>query len=199
MVAWTTKKVHNLRIRGEIEGKDADVYVDDVSVSLEPDIIVNGSIDAKPSATNWTIENIDEKWGGYKTEKLKDGTTNGYMWINFGGQKDKDPAIVQTMKNLKPGKTYIVSCQYRTGNDSPLKEIKPGTPMLAIDIDGKEIGRAYAASAKGDPKKLDMVSWNSSTAKFKATKAAHVVKIRAEIDGFDGDVDLDNISVIQID
>ncbi len=196
-----TKTQHMLRLRGEIEGKDADVYIDNVSVTVVPDTIKNGNFDkagkTATSAESWTFENIDEKFGGYKTEKLKDGKTNGYIWINFVG-KDKDPAVKQTLSGLKVGATYTVSCQYRTGWDAQWKkEIKPGTPLLTIDIDGAEKNRAFAASAKGDPNKTDRESWNSLTARFTATKAQHELRIRAEIDGMDGDADVDNVSVVE--
>lgn len=147
------------------------------------------------------LENIDEKWGGYKTEKLKDGKTNGYIWINFVG-KDKDPAAKQTLSGLKVGATYTVSCQYRSGLDSERMKTKPGTPILAIELDPTaankgELGRAYAASAKGDPKKLDLESWNSLTVTFKATKATHTLRFRSEVDGYDADVCIDNVSVVE--
>jgi len=192
-----TKTTHRLRIRGEIEGKDADVYIDEVSVTPAQEHLSNGNFDNKLSANDWKLENINPALGGYQTEP-KDGKSNGYVWVNGPGGVN-DPAIVQTMRNLKVGQNYIISCQYRTGRDAEGQRSMPGNALVAITIDGAEKSRAFAPSAKGDSNKLDKVSWNSVTVKFKATKAEHVLKIVAELAGVDADVDIDNISVVPVE
>ncbi len=182
-----------LAIRGEIDGKDADVYIDSVDVKEVPPIIVNGSFDddKKTAYSKWTIEVVEPA-----VANQRDSQGNGFIWLNHAGRPESDPSISQQMNNLVVGTKYLISGRYKVGKTADLYGGKPGDNLIAVDVDGVNISKtAPAPSVEGHSNQLDKQHWLSFSATFEAKKTSQMLKFRGEIDGKDADVYIDDVSV----
>ena len=103
--------------------------------------------------------------------------------------------ISQEIRGLTVDSTYIISGHFKPGLHAQIHSARPGTPCLAVDVDGKE-KRTYIAPADvTNLERWDDKRWRSFAVPFKATKTTHTIRLRGEVNGSDCDVSLDNIAV----
>jgi hypothetical protein len=146
-------------------------------------LITNGAFNGNPAFTAWDIQEVERT----TISQLQGGNPGGYIWLNHQGG-NTDPAVEQEIYGLTIGKQYTITGDYRAGKDAENNCQCTGTQVLAIDIDGKEIATF--------PMPEHPSQWVQFTATFTANSTNHRIRFRAEINGTDGDVALDNISVV---
>ncbi|WP_020538916.1 hypothetical protein [Lewinella cohaerens] len=146
-------------------------------------LVTNGAFNGNPAFTAWEIQEVESA----TVSQRQGGNPGGYIWLNDQGG-DTDPSVEQEIYGLTIGKQYTIIGDYRAGKDAVNNCQCPGTQVLAIDIDGKEIATL--------PMPEHPSGWVQFTAVFTATSTSQRIRFRAEINGTDGDVALDNISVM---
>ncbi len=157
-----------------------------------PNFVTNGTFDGNPSYTGWTIEVVEGRVANQQTG----GHPGGYAWLNHNGGPT-DPAIRQEIKGLSVDSLYVISGFFKPGSHAQIHHARPGTPCLAVDVDGVEQREYVAPADVANPERWDNKRWRSFAVPFKATRTSHTIRFRAEINGSDCDVALDNISVEQ--
>ena len=144
-------------------------------------LVLNGSFDGDPSFMNWYSDlGI--------TSKTLGGNPGGYAWLDHKGL-DTDPDINQKIKGLKIGTKYLIQGDYRGGDKAAVYYNHPGDTVFAIDINQEEI----AVFEMPNP----VSKWTKFKTSFIATDSIHVLRFRAEINGTDGDISIDNISILK--
>ncbi|MCC6461469.1 MAG: carbohydrate binding domain-containing protein [Saprospiraceae bacterium] len=141
----------------------------------------NSSFDGSPSTTGWTTEVGD----AVTINQASGGNPGGYAWLNHNGGAT-DPAVSQKIDGFKVGNVYVISGDFRGGNQSGIY-CKNGGTAFAIDLDGKEI----KALALPNP----LTTWTKFSVKFTATATSHTIRLRGEINRTDCDVAIDNVVV----
>lgn len=171
-------------------GKEISVNRDFEVLVQVTNLVQNGTFDGNPSYTGWTIEVVEGRVANQQTG----GDPGGYAWLNHNGGPT-DPAIRQEIGGLMVDSLYVISGFFKPGSHAQIHHAKPGTPCLAVDVDGIEQREYIAPADVTNLKRWDDKRWRSFAVPFKATKTSHTIRFRAEINGFDCDVALDNISV----
>jgi len=144
-------------------------------------LILNGGFDGDPSFINWYSDlGI--------TSKTLGGNPGGYAWLDHEGL-DTDPDINQEVKGLSVGTEYLVQGDYRGGDKAAIYYNHPGDTVFAIDIDEREI----EVFEMPNP----VSKWTKFKTSFIATDSIHILRFRAEINGTDGDIAIDNISILK--
>jgi len=171
-------------------GEEISVNRDFEVLVQVPDLVQNGTFDGNPSYSGWKIEVVEGRVANQQTG----GHPGGYAWLNHNGGST-DPAITQEIKGLKVDSTYVISGLFKPGVHARIHSARPGTPCLAVDVDGIEQREYIAPADVTNTERWDDKRWRSFALPFKATKTSHTIRFRAEINGSDCDVALDNISV----
>jgi hypothetical protein len=138
--------------------------------------IGNGQFNTASPLTSWTSGNGTM---GFTTG----GNPGGFALLNSTGAVGTDPFVQQTLFELVPGATYILRGDFRkpaAGNGA-----FPGQVAFAIDLDGVEIATK--------PLPNPVTAWTPFSVVFTATSTSHVIRLRGEINGTDGDIAVDNI------
>lgn len=141
-------------------------------------LVKNGGFDGSTPTGQWTTEVADKS----TINQTQGGNPGGYAWLNHNGGAN-DPGVSQKISGFKAGNVYVISGDYRGGNQIGIY-CKGGGEILAVDIDGKQL-KAFAMSD----------SWTRFSVTFKATSSSHTLRLRGEINGKDCDVAIDNIAV----
>ncbi|WP_026009999.1 LamG-like jellyroll fold domain-containing protein, partial [Algibacter luteus] len=105
-----------------------------------------------------------------------------FFLLSGDGNAGSDPTILQTINNLNIGEPYTITGDYKS-NDSNTT----GSDIFAIDLDGVEI------ATRPNPG----TNWTAFSVTFVATAANQNIGFRAEINGTDTDIALDNIHIKQ--
>jgi len=137
------------------------------------EIIVNGDFETN---AGWVLPNSTS---GYSTP----GNPGRYMYLNWGGGASTDPTAQQPMMGLIVGNTYTISGDLR--NITGCCGAVVGAPALAIDIDGVQ------QTIINNPGP----TWTAFSYNFVATASSQMLAFRAELDGADIDIGIDNINV----
>lgn len=154
-----------------------------VGFTQETNLIKNGEFNGEPSFINWYSDR------GITSKNLG-GNPGGYAWLNHDGLENSDPDINQEIKGLKIGTPYLISGDYKGGDKAPILYNHPGDTVLAIDINHKEIASF--------PLPKPVSKWTIFKATFVATDTVHLLSFRGEINGTNGDVAIDNISLVAL-
>ena len=142
-------------------------------------LVRNGGFDGEPSFIHWYSElGI--------TSKTLGGNPGGYAWLNHEGL-ETDPDINQDVNGFEPGFKYVIIGDYKGGDNALVHYNNPGDTVFAVDIDKNEI----ALFTMPDP----VSKWTIFKTYFTATDTTHILRFRAEINGTDGDIAIDNISI----
>ena len=147
------------------------------------DLITNGGFNGNPAFTAWQIQHVDRT----TASQLQGGNPGGFIWLNHDGGAT-DPSIEQQLHGLMVGKQYTISGDYRAGRDAGTNCHCEGVLVLAIDLDSRELATF--------PMPTHPNQWRPFAVTFTATSTSQQIRLRAEINGTDGDVDLDNIKVL---
>ncbi len=147
------------------------------------DLITNGAFNGNPAFTGWQIQQVDRT----TASQLQGGNPGGFIWLNQDGGAT-EPSIEQQLQGLIVGKQYTISGDYRAGKDAETNCHCSGTPVLAVDLDGRELVVF--------PMPANPTRWEQFAAVFTATRTSHQIRLRAEINGTDGDIALDNLKVL---
>lgn len=145
-------------------------------------LVTNGAFNGNPAFTAWQIEQVERS----TASQLQGGNPGGFIWLNQE-EGTTDPALFQQIQGLTIGTQYTINGDYRAGAAAANCQC-PGIHVLAIDIDGKETITF--------PMPATLNQWIPFTTVFTATSASHQIRFRAEINGTDGDIALDNINVV---
>ncbi|MGL4420440.1 MAG: hypothetical protein ACRCZF_07240 [Gemmataceae bacterium] len=144
-------------------------------------------------STDWTIKVADANFGGIK---------NGILNLNSDGKADCTAS--QTLTGVRKGQNYILSAKYRPGaraeefakDGDPFFHIKVGTfgttkyllPPRATNL----------LASKTDPKKKEW-QWGELYYEFTANEDNPVLLIEGELDDKDGNLDIDDVSVVMVE
>ncbi|MBK8921582.1 MAG: DUF3421 domain-containing protein [Saprospirales bacterium] len=158
-----------------------------------PNFVINGTFDGNPSYAGWTIEVVD----GNVANQQTGGHPGGYAWLEHDNGPTTDPSIRQEINGLSVGSLYVISGFFKPGSHPLIYHDRPGTPCLAVDVDGVEQREYIAPADVIDPELWDDTHWHSFAVPFKATRTSHTIRFRAEINNSNCNVALDNISVEQ--
>ncbi len=156
----------------------------DIEIGKDPatlkdgNLLKNPSFDTKSCTSAWTVENT--------MVACQAGT--GTCWLN-DNNSGADPAVSQTLTNLKVGTTYVVTVCWRGGDHGPTHGVSGAQNIFAIDIDQTEIKRLtthkeYFTWMINDKPRA---KGTYTPITFNATKSSHTIRFRGEV-GADGDV-----------
>jgi hypothetical protein len=112
------------------------------------------------------------------------GNPGGMFIINGNGNNNNDPAVSQAVTGLVVGATYVLRGSYENYTASNTV----GTQAFAVDLDGTQL------TTFPNPG----VVWTPFTLRFTATAASQTLAFRAEIDGTDINIAVDNLSLRQL-
>lgn len=146
-------------------------------------LVTNGAFNGNPAFTAWQRQQVEST----TASQLQGGNPGGFIWLNQEGGAT-DPSIQQEIKGLAIGQEYTITGEYRAGRDAATNCHCEGTLVLAVDLDGREL---VALPMPANPNQ-----WKQFATVFTATSTVHQIRLRAEINGTDGDVAVDNISVL---
>jgi hypothetical protein len=146
-------------------------------------LVTNGAFNGNPAFTAWQIQQVE----GPTASQLQGGNPGGFIWLNQEGGTT-DPSIQQEINGLVIGQQYTISGDYRAGRDAQINCHCEGTLVLAVDLDRQELGTF--------PMPAHPNQWKQFAVVFTATSTSHQIRLRAEINGTDGDIALDNIKVL---
>lgn len=110
------------------------------------------------------------------------GNLGGAFFLNDAGQLATDPTIQQLVTGLTAGATYQLTGNYAHSIAGDVNLIS-----FAVDVDGVTLGKL------GYP---GFNSWGSFSFDIVAPDADLLIAFRAEIDGYDTDYKIDNISLL---
>ncbi|GAB3586762.1 LamG-like jellyroll fold domain-containing protein [Hymenobacter daeguensis] len=136
----------------------------------------NGTFDT--DATGWTANNRVDANGGYRSTG---GNPGGMFIINGNGANNSDPTLTQTLSGLVVGATYVLRGSYENFYSSGTV----GTQAFAVDVAGTQVATFPNPG----------VVWTPFTLRFTATTANPALAFRAEINGTDIDIAVDNLSL----
>ncbi|MEM7039810.1 MAG: hypothetical protein AAF570_22750, partial [Bacteroidota bacterium] len=128
----------------------------------------NPGFNGKNCVEAWQIETVQVVCNGGPST----------AWLNHNNRAG-DPAVLQTVGNLRPGAEYTITVGWRGGDHGPMHGVKGAQRCFAIDLDGKEIFRGTTEQ--------DFLAWKRSSVTFKASQTKHTIRFRGEV-GVDGDV-----------
>jgi carbonic anhydrase len=171
-------------------GEEISVNSDFEVLVQVPNLVQNGTFNGNPSYNAWKIAVVE----GRVVNQQTGGHPGGYAWLNHNGGS-ADPAISQEIKGLMVDSMYVISGFFKPGSHAGIHHAKPGTPCLAVDVDGIEQREYIAPADITNLQRWDDKRWRSFSLPFKATRTSHTIRFRAEINGSDCDVALDNIFV----
>jgi hypothetical protein len=137
------------------------------------EFIVNGDFE---NTDAWVLPNPTSGYTG------TGGNPGTYMYLNWSPSAN-DPTAEQLMTGLVIGATYTITGDTR--NVAGCCGAAIGVPSLAIDIDNVE------QTVINNPGGV----WTPFSYDFVATSTSHTLGFRAEINGGDVDMGIDNISV----
>lgn len=147
------------------------------------ELFVNGTFTG--SAAGWTPANINTAnvpgAGGYLANA---GNPGGAFSLNDGGQANTDPSLSQTVNGLTAGATYLVQGDYR---DYFIHDNSEARPVFSVDINGASV------LTRTNPGAI----WThfAYVLTVPAGQTARTFRFRAEIDGTDVDIVVDNLSL----
>lgn len=146
--------------------------------------LTNGTFDN--NATGWTPANIDNN-GGYRNPGDPPATganSGGFFVLNDNGNPSTDPTLSQPISGLTAGTCYQINGIYRNYDFRGI----PGIQAFAIDLDGVQ-KTTFLSPGR---------SWVPFSYRFTATAATQTLAFRAEINGTDINIAVDNLSVRQL-
>lgn len=159
-----------------------------------PNLVKSGTFDEAdvfgPTA-DWQYE-IVEKPIVFQRERSDNA---GYAYLNHNGGRATDPQISQKIGALSSGKSYLISGQYRGGNQSPIFCKPTDKKAFAIEVDGKVVAKLSLPNPLGEQGKWTPFSVVYEEHSFGDDYDESTLTFKGEIDGCDCDVAIDNITM----
>jgi hypothetical protein len=183
---------NTLRLRGEVNGTDNDIVVDNICLRARPGCYANNGGFDLPVPNNWTgggwtSSNINNSIGGWYASG---GNPGGYFLLNDVGTTATDPTIQQTLSGLVAGSCYQIFGDYASIR---LNQYPPNVQSMIVEVANTPSG-PWTQVFGCTPTAIG--SWTSFPGNaFTATSPTMTVRIRAEVNGTDNDFGIDNLCV----